>query len=376
MQGTTPGGKSRNHRSDFRRFPLLACLAGLVCSAFLAGCAKTAEPHPPELQVPIPPADPSVRQYGDQALLSVSMPVENTNGSPVSTLGRVEVLRAIEDPAGPPPAGNEEFLRHAETLFLIPGDRLAPYLRGDRLVLRDSLDFPDRSVIYSRRFRYAFVFVNQKGQSAGPTATAALAPVPIPYPPGRLFSEVIQDRIRIRWDVPSRNMDGSGPPRIAGYDLFRAEDPAGMPAVPLNAKPLMAPEFEDQAFRFDATYYYQVTVIGSLDPLAESVPSPVLKVETRDVFPPGAPRNFNAVAVDRTVVLLWVAPDETDVAGYRIYRREEGSAEPVRLQSELITGLSFRDAAVQSGKTYHYAVRAVDRHGNEGPPTQATVEVQ
>ena len=367
----------RNPRPEIRNagFQLGACLLGLAFLAFFAGCAKTADPHPPELQVPNPPTDLTARQYGDQALLSVSMPTENTNGSPVSTLGRVEVLRLAEGRTDAPP-NTEDFLRRSETLFLIPADRLAPYLHNNRLTLRDAFDFPDRRFIYSRRFRYAFAFVNDKGQSAGPTNTVVLAPVPIPPPPQRLFSEVTQDRIRIRWDAPSRNVDGSTPPRIIGYNLYRTEDPGSMPALPLNATPLPASEFDDTAFGFDSTYYYQVTVVGSSQPFAESVPSPLMKVEARDVFPPAAPRSFNAVAVDNTVVLLWVAPGDDDVAGYRLYRREDGSTEPIRLQSELVTGLSFRDASAQTGKTYHYTVRAVDRHGNEGPPAEAAVEVQ
>ncbi len=150
-----------------------------------------------------------------------------------------------------------------------------------------------------------------------------------------------------------------------------------MPPNPLNAAPITQPQFEDRSFQFDKTYFYAVSVVGSAhDPYAESQPSAVLTVKPVDTFPPGEPKNLNAVAENGVVILLWAAPDDTDVAGYRIYRRETGSAKRVSLAPELVITLSYRDNQVAPGKTYEYSVTAVDSHGNEGQPATVPVEVK
>ena len=343
---------------------------------FIAGCAKTGDPHPPFLLIPKPPTDLSARQYGDQALLSVSMPAENTDGSPVTTLATIEIFRLMEQNRASAPLSELEFLKRAQLVFAIPAGKLNSFLREKTLTFRDPLEFPDRALIYSRSFRYAFRFVNDKDQAAGLTNQTVFSPVPIPPAPQGLSDEITQDSIRIRWEPPAANMDGSTPPRIAGYNVYRTADPKHFPPNPINSEPLPAAEGTDRDFQFDTTYYYQVAVVGSREnPQAESPPSMPLQVTPRDTFPPGAPQNANAVVDGNTVVLMWVPAAGNDVAGYRVYRMEQGSAGWTVLQKALVTTLSYRDATVQLGKTYVYRVTAIDTHGNEGPPAEAMVEL-
>jgi hypothetical protein len=170
-------------------------------------------------------------------------------------------------------------------------------------------------------------------------------------------------------------MDGSQPPRLEGYKIYRSEDPQNFPLASLNAEPVQKAEFEDRTFQFDKTYYYSVSVVASREnPYAESLVSPSLTVSPRDTFPPGMPDNLNGVMADGTVLLLWAAPPDRDLAGYRIYRRDPDSESFRSLQPELLTGLSYRDEKIQAGRRLEYRVTAVDSHGNEGPAAQVQVE--
>jgi predicted phage tail protein len=172
-------------------------------------------------------------------------------------------------------------------------------------------------------------------------------------------------------------MDGSKPARIMGYAVYRSDDPSASPAAPVNAQMLQQPEYEDRNFEFDKTYYYAVSIIANdKEPNAVSFRSKALAVTPRDTFPPGAPGNLQAVAEATRVILLWTAPPETDIAGYRIYRGEEGLPEGKLLQSELITGLSYRDEQGQPGKRYRYRIVAVDTHGNESAPALTEVDIR
>jgi fibronectin type 3 domain-containing protein len=64
---------------------------------------------------------------------------------------------------------------------------------------------------------------------------------------------------------------------------------------------------------------------------------------------------------------------ETDLAGYNVFR-SVGGGEPVKLNQQLVRVPSYRDATVLPGKTYVYAVSAVDLRGNESPLSAETSE--
>ncbi|MGI5376993.1 fibronectin type III domain-containing protein [Streptomyces sp. CA-251387] len=61
--------------------------------------------------------------------------------------------------------------------------------------------------------------------------------------------------------------------------------------------------------------------------------------------------------------LTWAKNKEMDLAGYRVYRRLQGSGSWKKLTST--TATSYTDAPPATGETYYYEVRAYDRAGNE-----------
>ena len=354
-------------------------LARCACALlFLSvGCAKVGEPQPPVLLIPKPAVDLAARQFADRVVLTVSMPAENTNGSPVTTLGQVEILRLAESRGQiTVPLSEKDYLKAAEKLLTVPADRLSNYLHDKTLVFRDELPPQERATFYRRTFDYVVRFINRKKQTAGLSNQVIISPVAIPAAPTELTEILTQEYVRLSWTAPSQNADGTTPPRIAGYNVYRSEDPKNFPPAPLNSDLLPKPEYEDRSFQFDKTYYYAVSIVGSReDPYAESLSSQPLQVVARDTFPPSPPQNLNAVVDNGAVILLWASPPDPDVAGYRIYRSEEGGKEKQLLQPGLVTALSYRDEKATAGKKYEYLVTAVDTHANESVPAQTTVEV-
>lgn len=344
-----------------------------------AGCAKVGEPQPPKIRVPKPAVDLAARQSSDSIVLSVSMPDQNTDGSPATTLQTLEVFRLIEQANELNKASlpQDAFIKQAARILSIPAARFPSYLHEKVFVIQDKLSPLDSSVIYSSAFRYAVLFINKKNQTAGLSNQALISPVPIPRAPAGLSAEVTEAAIKLKWTQPTENMDGSKPVRIAGYNLYRSEEPNRFPSAPINSDPLQKPEYEDRKFQFDKTYYYAASVVGSLkEPFAESLDSETIAVAARDVFPPGPPENLNAVRENGTVVLLWTPPAAPDVAGYRLYRLEVGTTARQLLQDELITTLSYRDKSASPDKAYEYSLKAVDTHGNESAAAVTTVGPQ
>jgi fibronectin type 3 domain-containing protein len=71
--------------------------------------------------------------------------------------------------------------------------------------------------------------------------------------------------------------------------------------------------------------------------------------------------------------LLWAPDSEGDLAGYNVYRREDGGA-PFKVNSEPVKTSAYRDFAVLPGKKYFYLITAVDLRGNESGRSEEASE--
>ncbi len=93
-----------------------------------------------------------------------------------------------------------------------------------------------------------------------------------------------------------------------------------------------------------------------------------------DTTPPAAPRSLYSVTGDHDVVLHWVANDESDVVGYRVYMApcpNGGDCPYDRVGFTAATSFDVTDLA--NGVKRWFAVAAVDRAGNESDLTYENV---
>jgi fibronectin type 3 domain-containing protein len=104
--------------------------------------------------------------------------------------------------------------------------------------------------------------------------------------------------------------------------------------------------------------------------VVESSSAPEACVENKDVFPPAPPTGVAALAHEDGVEVSWSPSLEADLASYRVYRAAAGSR-PVRLAEVAAPETSYRDATAPPGAALAYTVTAVDRDGNESPPSAA-----
>jgi hypothetical protein len=359
---------------------LATALAIAVCLTIGAGCAKISEPQPPQVHVPKPATDLALHQLSDSIVLKVSKPLQNTDGSEAKTLARVDVFRIDEDASrqiSTDSLPDEQFTERAARILSIPSSDFSRYLQGAFFIIEDKVDIQDHSLIYSHAYRYAVLFINRKNQTAGFSNQVLIAPVAIPPPPSGLSAKVAENYIELRWIEPSENHDGSRPPRIAGYKVYRAEGSAEFGSTPIHPDVVQKPGFEDRNFQFDKLYRYAIRTVGSArNPYAESLPSEILPVETRDVFPPAPPENFSAIREGDSIILLWGPSPSGDVAGYRIYRLDKKTGARDPLQKDLITVLNYRDSRMGSDVQYEYSIQAIDTHGNESAAVPAEVETR
>ena len=77
-----------------------------------------------------------------------------------------------------------------------------------------------------------------------------------------------------------------------------------------------------------------------------------------------APWNRNTAAVAHSVDLKWKASTSV-VVGYHVYRATQSGGPYTKLNSDPIRETHYKDAEVQAGHAYFYAVTAVDSKGHE-----------
>jgi fibronectin type 3 domain-containing protein len=105
-----------------------------------------------------------------------------------------------------------------------------------------------------------------------------------------------------------------------------------------------------------------------------------VQLEAKDIFPPAVPTGLAAVASagengsETAIDLSWQPVTENDLAGYAVYRREgEGEWQRISPAPPQVPP-AFHDPQVQPGRTYRYAVTAIDQGGHESARSVAAEE--
>jgi len=74
-----------------------------------------------------------------------------------------------------------------------------------------------------------------------------------------------------------------------------------------------------------------------------------------------------------TVALNWTASTSSGVAGYNVYRSTTSGSGYTKINSALVSGVSYTDSStLASGTTYYYVTTAVDSSGNESTYSNQT----
>ena len=231
---------------------------------------------------------------------------------------------------------------------------------------------------------YALEVLNSYSRSAGLSNQVEVPAVPTLPAPLDLKAQLKGEGVLLAWSEPPLASQQSSSIRFV-YRIYRRETGGNNQVlageVPLKAD--FARTFIDSSIEWEKTYQYRITIvtIASLSQgkvqQVEGDDSPEITVVAHDVFPPATPSGLQAVSSGPGqkpfVDLIWAPDTDADLAGYNVYRSEEGS-EPKKLNSGLVKSPAFRDGEILAGHQYRYAVSAVDMRGNESALSQSAEE--
>ena len=253
----------------------------------------------------------------------------------------------------------------------MPVAEIARRTRGATIVYEDSLP----AVLAARKGQvrsvaYAVVSVRREGDRSPLSNIVILSPEVPPGAPVLLGLTAEEGRICLEWLAPGKDLFGNTDVKVGGYFVYRRALTDEEYGDPLNAKPITGTAYIDTTAPYGSQLLYTVRAILPDKPRIEGPPSEEADVDYRDIFPPPAPARLDALSEASLVRLVWDPVGAPDLAGYAVYRSENGGAFQ-KLNTELVTDSFYNDTTAKAGRRYSYTVRAVDRAGNASPPSPA-----
>lgn len=354
---TGRGGPARAPKpccSTFRALSLFLVLLSLA-----GACGKKEVPFPPDLTLPGPVRDLKVVQSGDTLVVSWAFPRENLLGQPLVQLMGFRLYRAVASGTAPAAGCAPDFVLVADIDLAYP--KLAE-VQGETVTLRDEDLRPGRC------YSYRVAAYGPRGRPGAFSEVVSHAWGVLPRTPGLLTAQAGDREVQLSWSEVTTLEDGSPLKDLAGYLVYRRTPQDDWQR--LTPDPLSVSRFHDVAVANEVEYTYKVRAVRQLGSyLLVSRDSPETRALPRDLTPPPPPLNLVAVPTARGVELRWEPSPAPDVAGYRVYRRRAGEAQPQLLTPKLLKQTYFVDTQAAKGQSYYYTVTAVDdsARANESP---------
>ena len=331
---------------------------------------RTGHPTPPRLEVPAKITNLAAVEIGQAVQLRFSLPQVATDEQRLTKPLEIEVRRSLE----PEHQGLAQLPAPEVWTRLLPSE-LGPSTENGESTY--SVHLSEQEFHNWRGYTLVVTVVTlTRGfrHRALESAPSNLVEVPIydvSQPVGGVNCVTTEQAIGVRFATPTEMLSGQAVHGLAGFRIYRSNTGKPSSFAPLGDTPNSP--YRDTHFEFGHTYYYKVRALfGEKDHWAMSDDSQPAKATPRDTFPPAAPQDLTGIYSAGGVELIWAANPETDLAGYNLYRLENGAA-PQRLNKELLRTPIFRDAPVTAGQTLTYYVTAVDLSGNESKPSAKVV---
>ena len=325
--------------------PLPAFQALLLAAALLAAsCGYIGGPQAPLANVPARVLDLAAVQRGDKIIVQFTIPATTTENI------------AIKDPlaldlrigTGVNPFSAD---RWAEQAKQVPPPKTAKGLVRYEI---PSAAWTGKEVT---------IGVRTMGANSKPSEWSNMVQVqavPPPAQPTGVRGESTPAGVRLTW-------------RANGEHFRVLRTSSGEQQYAVVGADVRAPEFVDPTAAVGTEYSYLVQTFVPLgnNKEAQSDLSAEYKF-TRQAPLPAIPAGLLAITASDSIELSWDSNPGTETTGYRIYRAAPGG-EFTKI-GEVSAVPTYSDHAIEHGKTYRYAVSAIDKDGRESTRS-AVVEV-
>jgi len=296
----------------------------IVLLLLLPACGKEGPPLPPFIRIPEPVKDLKAIQSGYTLTLTWTNPAKNIDGSAATNLSHVQIRNAGAILATLNVSAPGQPQSHS-----IP---LGVPLGGFRT--------------------YTAVVDTTQGKTSQVSNIATIEAVEVPGKISRLQAVVDQRRIRLEWERPQEHPELADAYVIARTDMVS------------ESQTVSETRFDDNQYQPGKVLTYQVTALRRMpgNPVLGVGPESVT-VTVEDKTAPAVPTGLDIVESDMGGYLTWSPDQETDLAGYHVFRSESANGGFRSISDRIVMTNAFLDSSYRSG--LYYRVSAVDEFGNE-----------
>ena len=322
------------------RLAVLLLVLGLVLNI---GCGYVGPVVPPSPMTPLPVSDLSVVERGDQLYITFTTPLATTDALGVTHFSDVQLRMG--------PAAEPFDLGQWEAnsrLYELPppadqsDDEGEPKPQPMKKIFPAS-DWQGKKIVVA--VRTAVKSEKHFSQWSNRITIGVEAPLKPPV----LTAKGTSQGYRLTWEAERPGLH---------YQILRSSPTDKQPVAVGVAE---RPEYIDSTSQWDTPYYY--SVIAQDGALVESLPSAPAHVQESDTFAPSIPADVTALAGPESVEISWTRSPESDLKGYLVYRSVNKG--PFTVVGELTALPTFSDRKAEHGRTYQYAVSAIDNTNNE-----------
>ena len=313
------------------------------------GCGRKGPPVSFDRIVPKATTDLEASVREGRVILEWSLPKENTDGSKLVDLLGFKVLKGSFE--GEECKGCPERLVPIAEIVLASGEH---YLIKD-----DRVFWVDKGLRAGRTYGYRVLAFNRRGHFSEESNRVEVLWDISPPPPKQLRAVGGDGMVELKW-APVEE--------AVGYNLYRSEAEEGFPLHPLNPEPVEDTYYRDTRVVNGMDYRYAVRSVSKAgETLIEGGNSTPIIVTPVDLISPSPPTGLVAFPLSQGMELTWAANPESDVVGYRVYRRRVFEQKFERLTDEMVRETIYLDRGLRRGEEYDYGVTAIDgsRHQNE-----------
>ncbi|MBI5556653.1 MAG: hypothetical protein HY885_03370 [Deltaproteobacteria bacterium] len=321
---------------------VLSCLLLI----FFSGCGRKTPPVPPQAVIPAPISDLSSTLDDKGVLLSWTYPSRAESGARISNIRTFRIYKSE--------IGADNFCAECPVQY---GSSIE--VNGSGLQPGSTVTYADSAL--KNHYRYTYKVVSRSGWNIASADSNRISfnwESPLP-PPKKLSLQVEEKRLTLNWQPISSLSDGSRVNFPVRYQVYRSEDGEDFSRI---AEAVDGRSYSDEELENGRKYFYRVQgvrtvegteLIGEASEVIAGVPGNVSSL--------APPQRFTVVAIDEGVKILWESTPQSDVTGYRVYRRQAGSKK-FRLVGEVDkASFSFTDQNLPQGnEILYYVVTAID----------------
>ncbi len=319
-----------------------AILALASVLALNVGCGYVGPVVPPSPMTPLPVSDLAVVERGDKLIITFNTPAATTDALGVTHLSDIQLRMG---PA-PEPFDIAQWESSSRLYELTP-----PAEQPDA---EDPTPEPMKKILPVADWQGKQIIVAVRTAVKGERhfsqwSNRVVINVERPLQPPVLKVEGTSQGYRLTWEAERPGLH---------YQVMRSSPTDKAPVIVGTAE---KNEFVDTTSQWDTPYDYTVTAQDGA--LVESLPSAAVHKEEPDKFAPSVPSDLTALAGPDSIEISWTRSPEPDLKGYLVYRSTNKG--PFMVVGELTALPTFSDRKAEHGRTYQYAVSAVDNKNNE-----------